>query len=195
MKDIISLNDSELMLEIKADNMFAFDVLYRRYSKKVYKFGYSILKSTEDSENLIQDVFLNFWENRRNIEKDSSIKSYIFTITYNSAISFIRKKARESEFVEYLKALQQTSEEPVNVELEYKELSNKLEEIINKLPQRQKEVYQLHRIEGLNYKQIAERLHISVNTIENHMASALKTIRKNLGDYSLVAILFWYLFV
>jgi len=195
MKDIISLNDSELMLEIKADNMFAFDVLYRRYSKKVYKFGYSILKSTEDSENLIQDVFLNFWENRRNIEKDSSIKSYIFTITYNSAISIIRKKARESEFVEYLKALQQTSEEPVNVELEYKELSNKLEEIINKLPQRQKEVYQLHRIEGLNYKQIAERLHISVNTIENHMASALKTIRKNLGDYSLVAILFWYLFV
>jgi RNA polymerase sigma-70 factor (ECF subfamily) len=195
MKDIISLNDSELMLEIKADNMFAFDVLYRRYSKKVYKFGYSILKSTEDSENLIQDVFLNFWENRLNIEKDSSIKSYIFTITYNSAISIIRKKARESEFVEYLKALQQTSEEPVNVELEYKELSNKLEEIINKLPQRQKEVYQLHRIEGLNYKQIAERLHISVNTIENHMASALKTIRKNLGDYSLVAILFWYLFV
>ena len=104
MRDVISLSDSELMQEIKADNMFAFDVLYRKYSKKVYKFGYSILKSTEESENLIQDVFLNFWENRHKIEKDSSIKSYIFTITYNSAISIIRKKARESEFVEYLKA-------------------------------------------------------------------------------------------
>ena len=81
------------------------------------------------------------------------------------------------------------------MELEYKELTNKLDEIINKLPQRQKEVYLLHRIEGLNYKEIAERLHISVNTIENHMSGALKTIRKNLGNYSLIAILFWYLFV
>ncbi len=195
MKDIISYGDVELMQEIKADNMFAFDVLYKKYSKKLYKFGYSILKSTEESENLIQDVFLNFWENRHNIEKDSSIKSYIFTITYNSAISIMRKKARQTEFVEYVKALQQISEEPVSVELEYKELSNKLDEIINKLPQRQKEVYQLHKIEGLTYKQIAERLHISVNTIENHMASALKTIRKDLANYSLLAILFWYLVV
>jgi RNA polymerase sigma-70 factor, ECF subfamily len=195
MKDIISYSDVELMQEIKADNMFAFDVLYKKYSKKVYKFGYSILKSAEESENLTQDVFLNFWENRLKIEKESSVKSYIFTITYHSAVSSLRKKAKESEFVEYLKVLQQTSEDPVSVELEYKELANKLDEIIKKLPPRQKEVYQLHRIEGLNYKQIAERLNISVNTIENHMASALKTIRKNLGNYSLVAILFWYLFV
>jgi RNA polymerase sigma-70 factor, ECF subfamily len=195
MKDIISSSDGELMQEIKADNMFAFDVLYKKYSKKLYKFGYSILKSAEESENLLQDVFLNFWENRLNIEKDSSVRSYIFTITYNSAISVIRKKARESEFIEYLKSLQDINEEPVNVELEYNELANKLDEIIKILPHRQKEVYQLHRIEGLNYKQISERLNISVNTIENHMARALKTIRKKLGNYSLIAILFWYLFV
>ena len=158
MKDFISYSDEELMQEIKADNMFAFDVLYKKYSKKVYKFGYSILKSTEESENLIQDVFLNLWENRHKVEKDSSIKSYVFTITYNSAISIIRKKARESEFVEYLKSLQEINEEPVNVELEYNELTNKLDEIIKTLPQRQKEVYLLHRVEGLKYNEIAERL-------------------------------------
>ncbi len=88
--------DDELMQEIKADNMFAFDVLYKKYCKRLYKFGYSILKSQEESENLMQDVFLNLWENRHKVEKNSSIKSYVFTITYNSAISIIRKKARES---------------------------------------------------------------------------------------------------
>lgn len=195
MKDYLLYNDEELMQEIKAGNMFAFDVLYKKYSKRLFKFGYSILKSQEETENLIQDVFLNLWENRHKVEKDSSIKSYVFTITYNSAISIIRKKARESEFVEYLKSLREINEEPVNVELEYNELTNKLDEIIKSLPQRQKEVYLLHRVEGLKYSEIAERLHISVNTIENHMSRALKTIRKKLENYSLIAILFCYHFV
>jgi RNA polymerase sigma-70 factor (ECF subfamily) len=195
MKDFILYNDEELMQEIKADNMFAFDVLYKKYCKGVFKFGYSILKSPEDAENLMQDVFLSLWENRHKVEKDSSIKSYVFTIAYNSAISIIRKKARESEFVEYLKSLQEINEDPVNMELEYNELTNKLDEIIKALPQRQKEVYLLHRVEGLKYNEIAERLHISINTIENHMSRALKTIREKLGSYSLIAILFWYLFV
>ena len=72
--------------------MFAFDVLYKKYSKRLYKFGYSILKSQEETENLIQNVFLNLWENRNNVEKNSSIKYYLFTIAYNSAISTIGRK-------------------------------------------------------------------------------------------------------
>ena len=195
MKDIILYSDEELMQEIKADNMFAFDVLFRKYSKKLSKFGFSILKSTEDTENLIQDVFLNLWENRNKVVKDSAIKSYIFTLTHNSAISIIRKKARESEFVEYLKSMQEISVAPVNMELEYIELTNKLDEILKALPPRQKEVYLLHKVEGLKYSEIAERLSISVNTIENHMSRALKTIREKLGNYSFIAILFWYLFI
>jgi RNA polymerase sigma-70 factor (family 1) len=195
MNDFNSYTNEELMREIKADNMFAFDALYGNYSRKLYKFGYSILKSKEDTENLIQDVFLNLWENRHKVEKDASIQSYVFTIAYNSAISILRKKTKDFQFVEYLKSLQEITEEPVNVEVEYNELTAKLDKIINDLPQRQKEVYLLHKVEGLKYNVIAEQLHISVNTIENHMSRALKTIREKLGDYSLFAILFWYLFV
>jgi len=195
MNDFNSYTNEELMQEIKADNMFAFDALYGKYSRKLYRFGYSILKSKEDSENLIQDVFLNLWENRHKVEKNASIQSYVFTIAYNSAISILRKKTKDFQFVEYLKSLQEIIEEPVNVELEYIELTAKLDMIINELPQRQKEVYLLHKVEGLKYNVIAEQLHISVNTIENHMSRALKTIREKLGDYSLFAILFWYLFV
>ena len=194
MKDSILYSDEKLMQEIKADNMFAFDVLYKKYSKKLYKFGFCILKSQVESENLIQDVYLNLWENRFKVEKDSSVKSYLFSIAYNSAISIIRKKARESQFIEYLKSLQEINEEPVNLGLEYNELANKIDEIIKGLPPRQREVYLLNRVEGLKYSEIAERLQISVNTIENHMSRALKTIREKLDNYSLVAILFWYLF-
>ncbi len=179
------------MQEIKADNMFAFDIIYKKYSKRLYKFGYSIIKSKEETENLIQDVFLILWDNRHKVEKDSSIKSYIFTIAYNSAISVLRKKASESVFFEYLKSIQEINIEPVNVELEYNDLTKKLGDIVNELPRRQKEIYLLHKVEGLKYIEIADRLNISVNTIENHMSRALKTIRKKLGNYSLIAILFW----
>lgn len=195
MKDSILNSDEELMQEMKADNMFAFDIIYKKYCKRLYKFGYSILKSQEETENLIQDVFLTLWENRHKVEKDSSVKSYVFAIAYNSAISILRKKARETTFFEYLKSLQVVKEEPVNVELEYNELTKKLDEIVQALPQRQKEVYILHRGEGLKYNEIAVRMGISVNTIENHMGHALKTIREKLGDYSLIAILFYNLFV
>ena len=195
MEESILNSDEKLMQEIKADNMFAFDMLYNKYSKRLYKFAYSILKSSEESENIVQDVFLSLWENRNKVEKDSSVKYYVFTIAYNSAISIIRKKARESQFIEYLKSLQDLNQEPINIELEYNELTDKLNDIINHLPDRQKAVYLLHKVEGLKYIEIAERLNISVNTIESHMSRALKTIRKKLGNYSLIAILFWYLFV
>jgi RNA polymerase sigma-70 factor (ECF subfamily) len=195
MKDYSQYSDEELMHEIKAGNMLAFDELYRKYIRRLYRFSYSILKSREEAENIVQNVFLNLWQNREKAEKISSVKYYVFTIAYNSAISIIRKKARESQFIEYVKTLQDMKEEPVDLQFEYKELDERVSAIINSLPVRQKEVYQLHRIEGLKYAEISERLNISINTIENHMSRALKTIREKLGNYSLPVILFFYLFV
>lgn len=189
MKDFLLYSDEKLMQEIKADNMFAFDTLYKLYSKKLYQFSYSILKSKEESENIVQEVFLKMWENRTNIEKDSSIKSYLFSIAYHSTITVIRKKIRDNHFIEYLKSSQEIFEEP-EIEYEYKELTEKLHEIVSHLPKRQKEVYLLHREEGLAYKDIAVKLLISVNTIENHMSIALKHIRSKLGKYSLITSLF-----
>jgi RNA polymerase sigma-70 factor (ECF subfamily) len=187
-------NDEELMEEIKAGNMLAFDKLYRKYSSRLHKFSYSMLKSTEDAENIIQDVFLNLWLNRENVEKSSSVKYYIFTTAYNSAISVIRKKLKDSTYIEYVKTLQDLMQEPVDLQIEYKELDEQLNRIIDALPQRQKEVYMLSRVEGLKYSEIAERLNISINTVENHLSRALNHIRRKLGSYSVIAVLFCYLF-
>ena len=187
--------DGELMQEIKAGNMLAFDELYRKYSKRLYKFSYSILKTKEEAENITQDVFLNLWMNREKVEKSSSVKYYIFTIAYNSAISIIRKKIKDSSYIEYVKTLQDVFQEPVDLQIEYKELDEKLNEIINALPDQQKKVYLLNRVEGLKYSEIANRLNISINTVENHISRALKKIREKLGNYSLFVILFYFLFV
>jgi RNA polymerase sigma-70 factor (ECF subfamily) len=175
-----SCADSDLLKGIKEGNMCSFDLLYNKYSNKVFRFAQSMLKSVEESENVVQDVFMTVWLNRDRIEKDASIKSYLFTITYNSSITILRRKVRDAKFREYLELLP-SFHDAVNYDVEYRDLENKLNQILDELPSRQKEVYKLHRIEGLKYKDISERLHISVNTIENHMSSALKTIRKRLG--------------
>jgi len=183
MFDYSLYSDEELMEEIKANNMFAFDALYRRYSRQICIFAYSILKSTEEAENILQDVFLNLWENRINIKKNSSVKSYLFTITHNSAISIIREEARKSKFIEHIKALNQSDQDPVNKELELLELWTRLNEVVNSLPTRQKEIYLLHVVACLKYQEISEMLNISMNTIENHMSRAIKTIRKKIKPY------------
>ena len=97
--------------------------------------------------------------------------------------------------MDYLKSIQVVDSGPVDMELEYKELSDKLEEAIGRLPSRQREVYVLHKKKGLKYSEIAEQLKISVNTVENHMSRALSAIRKQLTDHTLLAVLFWHLFI
>lgn len=162
--------------------MTAFDTLYKRYSAKLYRFALSIIKSGEDSENIVQDVFLTLYENIHKIEKNASVQYYIFTIAHNMTISLLRKRSRECEFIEYLRSIQINESENHYSEDEYQELVIKANAIINKLPERQKEVYLLHKVEKLKYKEIAALLNISVNTVENHISRALKAIHEKKED-------------
>ena len=188
--------DSETIKQFKADDMSAFDIIYRKYSKKLYRFAYSIIKVKPDAEGIVHEVFIKVWEKRNKIDEYLSFESYLFTITYNTTISFIRKKVKENKFIEHLKSMQNPSiQSNIIPEIEYKELKDKSEKIIGLLPYRQKQIYKLNREEGLTYKEIAAKLTISINTVETHMERALRSIRKNLGDVSIVLLILYYLFI
>ena len=188
--------DSETIKQFKADDMSAFDIIYRKYSQKLYRFAYSIIKVKPDAEGIVHEVFIKVWKNRNKIDEYLSFESYLFTITYNTTISFIRKKVKENKYTEYLKSIQNPSiQNTIIPEIEYKELKDKSEKIIGLLPPRQKQIYKLSREEELTYKEIAAKLSISVNTVETHMERALKSIRKKLGDVSIVLLILYYLFI
>lgn len=188
-------DDEKLMQQVKAGNMFAFDALYMKYSKRLYKFVFSILKSQEDSKNIVQEGFLQLWEKRSSVKKDVSVKSFIFTIAYHSAVAVLREKAKESKYLDYLKTLQHPEEEPEDIEQQYTDMVRQVEVIINSLPARQKEIYLLNKVQKLKYKEIAERLNISVNTVETLMSRSLKTIREKIGKPTLSVLLFTSLFI
>ncbi|NLV69148.1 MAG: RNA polymerase sigma-70 factor [Spirochaetes bacterium] len=188
---------SEVIIEsLKNGDMAAFDIIYRAYCKRLYKFVFGIIKTESDAEEIVQEVFVKIWEARGNIDDLALFDSYLFTIAYNSTISLIRKKMSEEKYIQHVKSLQVPLQNKLSDDdLDFESVSARINELVDKLPPRQKEVFKLHREHELTYRQIAEKLQISINTVENHMSKALKFLRNNLKRESLAAIMFFYLYL
>lgn len=188
--------DKELAILIRSGDITAFDKIYKRYSNRLYVFVFGILKSQKDAEDIIQEVFIKVWDKRDNINEYLSFQSFLFTIAHNTTISLIRKKIKDTDFTSYLKSIQNPLElSSGSTQLEYKELNEQLKITINKLPERQQQVYSLSRNEELSYKEIAKKLDISVNTVENHMVKALKFVRENMSNKTYLSAIFCALFI
>jgi len=176
--------------------MLAFDRVYELYSHKLFSFIFKILKNKAEADDIVQEVFVKIWESRHKIENYKLLNSYIFTIAYNNSIDLIRKRINNTKYLEHLKNSAVINVTPnVISQIEFNELNTQTEKLISNLPERQKQVYLLHREEGLTYPEIAEKLGISKNTVENHMVKALKYLRQNMDNSLLINILFVSLFL
>jgi len=168
--------------------MNAFDQVYDLYVHRLFSFTFKILKNEAEADDIVQEVFVKIWESKHQLEETKQLHSYIFTIAYNCSIDLIRKRINNHKYIEYLKKLSVREAEPIGIsELEYNELKGQVDNLISKLPERQKQVYLLHREQGLTYPEIAVRLSISKNTVENHMVKALHSLRRQMS-HSLINI-------
>lgn len=187
---------NELLIRLKNGDMLAFDKVYELFSHKLFSFVFRILKDEAEADDVVQEVFVKIWESREKLDDYKLLNSYIFTIAYNNSIDLIRKKINNSKYLEHLKISATINFIPATVsQIEYNELVHEVEKLVANLPERQKQVYLLHREEGLTYPEIAERLGISKNTVENHMVKALKYLRHNLDNSLLINALFVSLFL
>ncbi len=186
----------ELLARLKNGDMLAFDRVYELYSHKLFSFVFKILKNEAEVDDIVQEVFVKIWESRDKLEDYKLLNSYIFTIAYNNSIDLIRKRISNNKYLEHLKNSASINFAPTIIsQIEFNELNNQVEKLIANLPDRQKQVYLLHKEEGLTYPEIAEQLGISKNTVENHMVKALKYLRLNMDDSLLINMLFGSLFL
>lgn len=192
---ISTLNTERIKL-LKKGNMVAFDAIYNKYCHKLHRFVLMYLKQEEDAEEIVQEVFIKIWQSREKIDAYASFESYLFTIAYNATMSLLRKRLSETKSKEYLKSLQQiNSAEQAIDELQYKELREKVNSLLNQLTPRQKEIYILSREEGLTHEEIAKKLKIAESTVNNHLVTALKFLKSNIGNRLAVSMLFVMLFL
>jgi RNA polymerase sigma-70 factor (ECF subfamily) len=154
------------------------------------------VKQESDAEEIVQEVFIKIWENRVKIDVYSSFESYLFTITYNSAISLLRKRVHEKKYLEHVKSLQEVNNAPeLTDDLYFKELNSKLQSLLLEVTPRQREIFLLSREEGLTHDEIAKKLGISVNTVKNHIVSVLNFLKSNIDNTIIINALFVYLFL
>ena len=182
--------------EFSRGNIKAFDFFYSIYCPRLQQFVYGLIKTRSETEEIVQDVFVKLWINRDKLKNYNSFESYLFTIAYNTALGYLRKKATEKSYIEYVKSVQVVSEEAIAEEiLDLSIFNQKLEEAINSMPPRQREVFKLKHKENFTYKEIAKKLNISVNTVENHMVKSHNFLKKELNKYYIPGLLFFSLFL
>ncbi|MEZ5106058.1 MAG: RNA polymerase sigma-70 factor [Draconibacterium sp.] len=188
-------NEILLVKALKKGNAEAFDELFFLYGNRIYQFTFKYLKSKEESEEVVQEVFFRIWKKRKNLNPELSFKAYLFKIAYHFILEYFEKASRQRAFKD--KLIEESIKfSPGNEEqLNYQFLLEKVERLIDRLPPRQKEILIKRRKEGLPLKEIAVQLNIAPKTVENHLTEALKTIRKQLGEDNISAMLFFMMFV
>ena len=179
----------ELLANIAGRDQHAFKCLYDRYHSKIYTFCVRQLKSTELAEEVLQETFLKIWLMQESLTQVKNIESYMRTIARNRCFDYIRKLEKVvviSNNYEGLEAdIQHNDTEEAILLADTRKV---LENGIDLLPQQQKNVYNLCKIQGLTYEQAAEKLNLSPLTVKNHMQAALNFLRKYVSEHTDLAI-------
>ncbi|MCG6187303.1 RNA polymerase sigma-70 factor [Maribellus maritimus] len=188
-----SLN--KIITKLSGGDKNALDEIYNYYYPKLYAFAKSFLKVDDDINDILQEVFVKLWLNRQKIKSVDTFNSYLFTITKNHIISYFRIKSKNHEFESRLKEIASTEQTTEITDIEYKEIKGKLEDIIDQLPEKRKIIFKLSRQDGLSHAEIAEKLDISIKTVEDHIRHALKFIKKHMKSFETIVILYISLFL
>ncbi|RYY61437.1 MAG: RNA polymerase sigma-70 factor [Chitinophagaceae bacterium] len=160
------------------DDQSAFTQLYVIFGKKLIQFAVSLVRSKEAAEELVEDVFVRIWANRKQITDIENLTVYLYVAVKNKSLNLLSKKARElvtSPF-DYLDTpLDEFAADPYDLMIT-SEMMGRMRDVIETLPPRCKMIFKLIREDGLRYKEVSEILNISVNTIDAQMAIAVKKI-------------------
>lgn len=170
--------DDELLIKLRDNDHSALTAIYNKYWKNLYQSSYRILQDHDKCEDAIQEVFVNLWEIRSKLFIKISLKSYLYASVRYEVLRQLRRNTITEDIVNFMDTLSTDSNQEL---LEYKELDQQINQIIDALPSRCQEVFKLSRLEHLSHKEIAEKLAISTKTVEYHISNALLFLRSNLG--------------
>lgn len=188
-------DDAQLVKRLHKDDIFAFNELYQKYSAKAYNFVIKHLDIEEDAKDLLQELFITIWNKRKDINEELSFNSYLFTITLNLIRKHLRKKVKDRNIInKWTETAEHYSRDSAYM-AEFNDLENISNKIINELPPKRKQVFELSRKEGLSNDEIAEKLNIRKKTVENHLNLALKYFRNKYKSTSFLLSLFFMLYL
>lgn len=180
-------SDSTFITGLKSQDSKAYSDFVKSYSSKVYNTSLGILQNKEDAEEVAQDVFIKIFQSIQQFDGKSSLSTWVYRITVNKALDALRSKKRKSPWSVFVNFFGDSGELQHNavdfihpgVIMEQREHASQLFKAIEKLPERQKAVFVLHKVEELSYQEIADTLELSLSAVDSLMSRA----RTNLKQY------------
>lgn len=180
MQKYSSLSDDLLIRKIKSDDIDAFNELYRRYSTKLVNYVFSKVQDLNESEDIVQEIFVYLWVNKETLFEFDSISNYLYTIALNKSLNiFKRAKVKEIYINSLAIYLGEPSYNLEDVNLE-DERDKRLKDALSLLPEKMRLVFDMRYFLGYSNQQVAEVMGLSIHTVSTQMKRALKAIRENL---------------
>jgi RNA polymerase sigma-70 factor, ECF subfamily len=175
-------SDTDIIRRIRQGDVKQFESLFRSSYVSLVRYARRLVKDQDNAEEIVQDLFYRIWKDREKINIESSLNGYLFRSVHNKCLHFIEhNRIVEKHAVEMSFRHPDSPESPSDI-LNYKELQAKIARILEKLPDRCGKIFYMNRFEGLKYTEIAEKLSVSVKTVEANMGRALKAFRKELTE-------------
>jgi RNA polymerase sigma-70 factor (ECF subfamily) len=170
--------EKDWLARIKVGDQQAFAELYRAYSDKLYRSLLRLVKSEPMAEELLQDIFVQFWEKRESIDIQSGLQAYLLRIGENKVYDFYRKLKRDQKLLAVVKAAASENYIQIGENLLSEENTELLRRAIETLPPQRRQVFEYCKLQGRSYQETSELLGISSSTINDHIVKATKAIRK-----------------
>lgn len=186
---------SELLNRLKKGDHSAFEKIFKRYSKQLFQFSLSYLKSEEAAEDIVQEVFIKIWNNRSEIKTDTSFQSYLFTITLNSVRKYFNQLSRLNELKHDILFDSSGLKPDFDDRSDYQFMLDMLEELIKQMPEKRREVFIKKKIEEKSLKEISEELSITTKTVEYHITEAMRFLKSEFEKLQVNGLIFFHLFI
>jgi len=168
----------------------AFEKLFRSFFPSLVLFAQKYVPDQDTAKDIVHNVFINLWEKRQQIDTGSPLKSYLFTSVHNRCLNYIRDQKKFDKDDTIFQRTDSADFSDGVDRLEEQELEQRIFDALQALPEKCREIFTMNRFDGLKYAEIAEKLGISVKTVETQMSKALKILREKLIDYLGMIILF-----
>lgn len=190
-----SHTEQQLVSLLRSGSQFAFERLFESYSQKLYRFSLSYLKIETEAEEIVQDVFLKLWENRKQLKSDTSFQSYLFTIAFNAIRKHFNRKSRKEQYTTEILESLASDNASIETNPDYELLVAKLEQLIGQMPERRKEIFIKRKKESISVHDIALSMNISPKTVENQITEAMNFLKKEFEKERITGMLFFYVFM
>lgn len=164
-------------------------MVFREHYASLVRYGTTILKDTDESKDVVQQVFVSAWEKRTQLDIHTSVRAMLYKAVHNACLNRLKHKKVRAAYASDFQSVHQEAES--GDLLQAKELQQRIQQAVELLPEQCARIFKMSRFEQLKYQEIAEKTGLSIKTVENQMGKALRIIRQELSDYLPLLILFF----